>query len=39
MKIVVLDSAKQHLIEGFSFYEPQSLGLGTQPSHRNDVAG
>ena len=29
MKIVVLDSAKEHLIEGFSFYEPQSPGLGT----------
>lgn len=29
MKIVVLDSAKQHLIEGFSFYEPQNSGLGT----------
>ncbi len=29
MKIVVLDSAKQHLIEGFSFYVPQSPGLGT----------
>jgi hypothetical protein len=26
MKIVVLDSAKQHLIEGFSFYAPQSSG-------------
>jgi hypothetical protein len=29
VKIVVLDSAKQHLIEGFSFYDPQSPGLGT----------
>ena len=29
VRIVVLDSAKQHLIEGFSFYEPQSPGLGT----------
>lgn len=29
MKTVVLDSAKQRLIEAFSFYEPQSSGLGT----------
>jgi len=29
VKIVVLDSAKEHLIEGFSFYEQQGQGLGT----------
>jgi plasmid stabilization system protein ParE len=29
LKIVVLDSAKEHLIEGFSFYEKQSPELGT----------
>jgi hypothetical protein len=29
VKIVVLDAAKRHLIEGFSFYETQSPGLGT----------
>jgi hypothetical protein len=29
VKVVVLDSAQEHLIEGFSFYEPQNPGLGT----------
>lgn len=29
MKVVILDSAKEHLIEGFSFYEPQNPGLGS----------
>jgi len=28
MKIVVLDEAKQDLIEGFHFYEEQGAGLG-----------
>jgi len=29
VKVVILDSAKEHLIEGFSFYEPQNPGLGS----------
>ncbi|MDR3403586.1 MAG: hypothetical protein P4L99_13895 [Chthoniobacter sp.] len=29
MTVQVLDSAKEHLIEGFHFYEEQAPGLGT----------
>jgi hypothetical protein len=29
MKIVILDEAKQDLIQGFHFYEEQGAGLGT----------
>lgn len=29
MKIVILDEAKQDLIEGYRFYEEQSPGLGS----------
>jgi len=29
MKIVILDAAKQDLIQGFHFYEEQGTGLGT----------
>ena len=29
MRVVVLASAKEHLIEGFSFYETRNSGLGT----------
>jgi len=29
VRVVVLDSAKEHLIEGFSFYETRNSGLGT----------
>lgn len=29
MKVRVLDSAKEHLIEGYQFYEEQETGLGT----------
>ncbi len=28
MKIEILDEAEQDLVEGFSFYEKQSAGLG-----------
>jgi hypothetical protein len=29
MRVRVLESAKEHLIEGFHFYEEQEAGLGT----------
>jgi hypothetical protein len=29
MTVRVLDSAKEHLIEGFQFYEKQASGIGT----------
>ena len=29
MRVRVLDSAKEHLVEGFRFYEDQEEGLGT----------
>ena len=29
MRVRVLDSAKEHLVEGFRFYEDQEDGLGT----------
>jgi hypothetical protein len=28
MKIVILDEAEQDLVDGFGFYESQSVGLG-----------